>query len=93
VTVRCGDGAGDSRVRFACIDAPELAQVPYGNQIRERLAELLPALVYLRVLDTDRYGRLVAEIITLHGDNLGLAMCREGRAVVYRRYCKDSVYL
>jgi micrococcal nuclease len=50
-------------VRPACIDAPESAQ-PQGQQTVDRLQNLLPRdrSVGLRTVDTDRYGRTVAEV-------------------------------
>jgi Micrococcal nuclease (thermonuclease) homologs len=51
-------------VRLACIDAPESAQPPYGQQARTYLQQHLPIdrEVSLNIKTTDRYGRSVAEI-------------------------------
>ena len=51
-------------IRLACIDAPEMAQQPWGEDARKRLSELLPpnTPVKLRVADVDHYGRTVAEV-------------------------------
>ena len=82
-------------VRFACIDAPESSQLPWGEQSRERLQEILPIgqTVQLRVADMDqRYGRTVAEVYR-RNQSVNLQMVREGQAVVYRQYldnCADT---
>ncbi len=75
------------RVRLACIDAPELAQEPFGTAARDRLQQLLPleSIVRLRTIAVDRYGRTVAEVF-YQGQNLNLQLVREGHAVVYRQF-------
>lgn len=80
-------------VRLACVDAPETRQ-PYGPAAANRLKALLPpdTPVQLRVVDTDRYGRTVAEVF-LNQQSVGLQLVAEGYAVVYRQYlsgCADS---
>jgi endonuclease YncB( thermonuclease family) len=83
-------------VRLACIDAPETAQSPYGQQARRYLQQRLPLgrEVILAAKTTDRYGRSVAEVI---GDiNIGLAMVADGQAFAYRQYlsgCDEKEYL
>lgn len=73
-------------VRLACIDAPETSQ-PGGAQAADRLRQLLPrgAAIALRVVDTDRYGRTVAEVYQ-NGRSINLQLVSEGQAVVYRQY-------
>ena len=83
-------------VRLACIDAPETAQQPYGQQARSYLQQRLPlgSTVTLEQKTTDRYGRLVAEVI--NGININLAMVEDGQAFVYRQYlsgCDAKEYL
>ena len=83
-------------VRLACIDAPELAQRPWGPLARHYLQERLPlgSVVTLQLKAVDRYGRLVAEVI---GElNIGLVMVEDGQAFAYRRYlsgCDAQEYL
>jgi endonuclease YncB( thermonuclease family) len=95
-TIRVRQAARTVTVRLACIDAPELAQSPYGAQARAYLRQRLPlgAAVTLDLHTTDRYGRLVAEVI---GEiNLGLALVEDGQAFAYRRYldrCDARAYL
>lgn len=74
------------RVRLACIDAPELDQVPQGAASRAYLQSRLRQGSQVRLLpyDTDRHGRLVAEVI---GDtNLNLALVENGQAFVYPKH-------
>lgn len=74
-------------IRTGCIDAPETAQTPYGPQASNRLKELLPVgqSITLRKIDTDRYGRTVAEVYR-GGKSVNLQMVERGSAVVYRQY-------
>lgn len=74
-------------VRLGCIDAPELAQKPWGERSKYRLGQFLPAgqTVRLRAIERDKYGRTVAEVF--RGDrSINLQMVREGYAVVYQQY-------
>ncbi len=86
-TIRVNKQGQRITVRLACIDAPEMAQAPYGTAASQRLKQLLPVgqMVTLKVVDTDRYGRQVAEV---YKDSvpINLQMVREGHAVVYRQY-------
>lgn len=81
-------------IRFACIDAPETAQTPWGPQASNRLKQLLPPgqAVQVREVDVDQYGRTVGELF-LGNQSVNLTMVREGQAVVYREYldnCADT---
>jgi len=83
-------------VRLACVDAPEIAQSPYGQQARHYLQQRLPIgkPVTLDVKTIDRYGRTVAEVIS--GVNVNLAMVEDGQAFAYRQYlgsCNAREYL
>lgn len=96
-TLRVDDRGKRLTIRLACIDAPEMAQGPYGEQSRALLASLAPvgSEVSLKVVDTDRYGRTVAEI-SRGGQNLNLRMVRRGQAFAYRQYlsnCDPTAYL
>lgn len=79
--------------RLAFVDAAELAQIPYGPAAAQRLKQLLPRgqAVSLRVVDTDRYGRMVA-VVYVGNTAVNLQLVREGHAVVYYQYlqnCQD----
>ena len=85
-TIRVRHGAKLETIRLACIDAPEMAQVPYGDQARRYLQTRLrlEQEVTIHPLNTDRYGRTVAEVI---GEiNLNLALVEDGQAFVYPKY-------
>jgi endonuclease YncB( thermonuclease family) len=95
-TIRVLQGQQRITVRLACIDAPEMAQAPYGAQSRAYLQTRLRigAPVTLLPQTVDRYGRTVAEVI---GEvNLNLAMVEDGQAFAYREYlgqCDAREYL
>ena len=95
-TIRVQQGQQRLTIRLACIDAPEMAQAPYGAQSRAYLQTRLRigAPVTLRPQAVDRYGRTVAEVI---GEvNLNLAMVEDGQAFAYRQYlgqCNANEYL
>ena len=102
--VSIGDGdslrvrlGGEVRsVRLACIDAPERAQSPWGQQARAQLQALLPlsAAVEVRSTTSDRYGRLVAQL-SRGGRNVNQALVASGAAFVYWRYiagCDRQTY-
>lgn len=96
-TLRAIRGTEVQTVRLACIDAPEMAQAPYGHQSKERLRALLPpdSVITLREVDTDRYDRTVAEIFR-QDENINLSLVRSGHAVAYRQYlsnCDGQRYL
>ena len=95
-TIRVRQDGRAITVRLACIDAPETAQRPYGQQARSYLQQRLPVgrEVNLDVKTTDRYGRTVAEVIS--GVNINLALVEDGQAFAYRQYlgsCDAKEYL
>ncbi|MCP9776927.1 thermonuclease family protein [Cyanobium sp. Tous-M-B4] len=95
-TIRVRQAGRALTVRLACIDAPETAQSPWGQQARRYLQQRLPIgrEVTLEVKTTDRYGRTVAEVIS--DINLNLVMVEDGQAFAYRQYlggCNAKKYL
>ena len=95
-TIRVRQAGKALTVRLACIDAPETAQDPYGQQARAYLQQRLPIgrKVSLEVKATDRYGRTVAEVIS--EININLALVEAGLAFAYRQYlggCDAKAYL
>jgi endonuclease YncB( thermonuclease family) len=76
-------------IRLACIDAPELAQAPWGAQSRATLALRLPVGRSVRIIPhtIDRYGRTVAEVISEL--SIPLVMVEDGQAFAYRRYLAE----
>ena len=95
-TIRVLQAGKALTVRLACIDAPESAQAPYGQQARTYLQQRLPIgrEVSLDIKTTDRYGRSVAEVIS--ETNINLALVEDGKAFAYRQYlggCDAKAYL
>jgi endonuclease YncB( thermonuclease family) len=95
-TIRVRQSGRAVTVRLACIDAPETAQSPYGQQARMYLQQRLPIgrEVSLNIKTTDRYGRSVAEVIS--DININLALVEDGKAFAYRQYlsgCDAKAYL
>ena len=95
-TLRVQDRGRTITVRLACIDAPEMAQSPWGQQGRQHLQSLTPvgSAIELRSKATDRYGRQVAEV-SRGGRNINQALVASGAAFVYRQYiggCDRQTY-
>jgi endonuclease YncB( thermonuclease family) len=89
-TIRVSQGQKTERIRFACIDAPELKQ-PMGVQSRDFLRQLIAAgsdRVSLKVVDTDRYGRKVAEVFT-NGKLVQAEQVKSGMVYVYEKYLSN----
>jgi endonuclease YncB( thermonuclease family) len=95
-TLQVQAGGRSITIRLACIDAPETAQAPWGQQSRAYLMQRLPRgrQVSIQPHTTDRYGRTVAEVIS--DININLVMVEDGQAFAYRRYlsgCDAKEYL
>ncbi len=95
-TLRVQAGGRPITIRLACIDAPETAQSPWGEQSRAYLLQRLPRgrAVSIDPHTTDRYGRTVAEVIS--DININLVMVEDGQAFAYRRHlrgCDAKDYL
>ncbi|MCP9834736.1 MULTISPECIES: thermonuclease family protein [unclassified Cyanobium] len=95
-TLRVRSGQQRITIRLACIDAPEMAQSPYGRQaqqaLQRRLAGGRPVTIQPR--STDRFGRIVAE--TVGDTTINLALVEDGLAFAFRRYlgsCNAAAYL
>ncbi len=95
VTLECPDQTEKIRIRMYCIDTPEIKQEPWGKQSRDHLRSLIPlnTAVKYEKIDQDRYGRIVAELFTLDGNNLNQQQVASGMAAVYTTYCKKPEYL
>lgn len=63
-TIKVKGNTGNITVRLGCLDSPERNQNPWGLQSTNRLKQLLPvgSKISLKPIETDRYGRLVAEV-------------------------------
>ena len=91
-TIRVISPTGEeSRVRFACIDAPEMDQ-PLGRESRDYLRNLLSRhnnQVRLDVTNTDRYGRKIAVLHLPNGEIVQEMQVREGWVFPYPQYKRD----
>ncbi len=86
-TLRIRRSGQVATIRLACVDAPERAQSPWGQQATSRLKQLLPQgrAVQVREIPRDRYGRTVAELY-VGKQSINLQMVKDGQAAVYRQY-------
>lgn len=74
------------RVRLAGIDCPEKRQA-FGKRAKRFTSDLVFAKeVTVKVMDIDRYKRIVGEVILEDGTNLNQALVRAGLAWWYQRY-------
>ncbi|WP_419950604.1 thermonuclease family protein [Candidatus Palauibacter sp.] len=91
-SIRCADGR---EIRLLSIDAPEMAQEPWGARAREELLRVAPTRTSLRVeYDIERvdtFGRDLAYLHLPEGDMLNEHMVASGYALAFifppnRRY-------
>lgn len=84
---------GESKpVRLAQIDAPEKAQ-PFGRKSEQSLRELVgKKTVQVTWSQSDRYGRLVGQVVA-DGVDVNAEQVRRGFAWVYRQYAHDRSLL
>lgn len=83
-----GDGA-KHKIRMAYIDAPEIKQA-YGTRSRDNLrAAAEGRKVSVRVFDTDRYQREVAQV-SVGKTDLNLMQVQDGAAWHYKSYAKEQ---
>jgi endonuclease YncB( thermonuclease family) len=80
------------KVRLYGIDTPEYTQ-PFGTRARQFTAALvLQQEITVVIRGTDRYRRLVGEILLPDGRNLGQELLRAGLAWWSQRYApRDTV--
>ena len=78
------------KVRLHGIDAPEKGQ-PFGDRAKQKTAELVFGKA-VRVIQrsTDRYGRVVGDIVLPDGRRLNRELVRSGFAWWYRQYAKKD---
>ena len=77
-----------TKIRLACIDAPEIGQAPHGRIARNTLIGLLPSHSKIKVqpIYHDQYGRLIANIFTLGGVDIAEELIRLGLVFVYQAH-------
>lgn len=77
------------KIRFYCIDTPEMQQKPWGIRSRDHLRDLIAnaGTISIREITKDRYQRTVAELINERGDSINLRMVEDGMSAVYGKYC------
>lgn len=79
-----------AKVRLFGIDCPEKHQ-DFGARAKQFTSELVfDQTVQVKVKDTDRYGRLVAEVLLPDGRSLNEALLSAGLAWWYRRYAPEN---
>ncbi|MCK5718636.1 MAG: thermonuclease family protein [Thiomargarita sp.] len=93
ITVQCPNEPKKTRIRFHCIDTPEMRQEPWGEQARDYLRSITGDVIHLVKIDKDRYGRIVGEVYNSDNINLNLAQVEAGQAAVYNRYCEKDEYI
>lgn len=91
---------GQQRIRLFGIDAPEYGQTckdadgadwPCGRDAARHLRDLTAGqTVACKVMDHDRYERVVARCFVGHAD-LGATLVGQGYAIAFRRYASDYV--
>lgn len=78
------------KIRLYGIDAPEKTQA-FGQRAKQFTGEaVFGKVVTVKVHDTDRYGRTVAEIIEPDGKSLNEELVRAGLAWWYRNFAKKE---
>lgn len=92
MNLRCGTQL--VKVRLYCIDAPEMAQKPWGTRSREHLQSITTPTVKLLKIDQDQYGRTVGEVYTTDAEPrlLNLEQVAAGQAAVYEQFCDNPRY-
>ena len=78
------------RIRLHGIDCPERGQ-PFGKRAKQFTSNLVFAqTVTIRVVDVDRYKRLVCRITLPDGKDLSAELVRAGLAWWYRKYAPND---
>lgn len=71
--------------------AADKNQFLWGNKAKKRLESIIKVgdQIKLNIVDTDRYGRKVAEVSLPNGTFIQQILVKEGLAMVYRQYLKN----
>ncbi|CAF1073024.1 unnamed protein product [Brachionus calyciflorus] len=94
ITVLDGSSGKYLKIRFKCIDAPEIDQTPWGALSQNRLNQLTPLDTYIQLRNSslDQYGRTLAEVYTISGVNINEKLVREGYCVYYYKQSGCGAY-
>lgn len=91
-TIHVRDTAGDrKKIRLWGIDAPEIRQKNGALSGRFLAARIGGEPIHIQIVDTDRYGRLVANVYDQDGVYLNEQMVQLGLAWVYPQYVNKTV--
>ena len=78
------------KVRLHGIDCPERGQ-PFGSRAKQYTSEMaFGNEVEVRIKTTDRYGRIVGEVILPEGTSLNKELVYVGLAWWYRKYAPND---
>src|SRR5207245_7663620 len=89
-TIKVMHNGRAEKIRLHGIDCPEKGQ-PFGTKAKEfTSAMVFGKTVTVRVTDTDRYGRTVADVILPDGRVLNRELVAAGLALWYQRYSHDK---
>jgi endonuclease YncB( thermonuclease family) len=81
------------KVRLHGIDTPEKAQ-PFGARAQQYASELVfQQMVTVQIKDTDRYGRLVGEVLLQDGRSVNQELVKAGMAWWYKQYAPNDTTL
>lgn len=80
--------AKKEKIRLIGIDAPEIAQEPWGRRAKNHLRKLIresdwQVKIELDVQQRDKYGRVLAYLWDKNGNMINYLMIRNGYAMVY----------
>ncbi|MBU2549602.1 MAG: thermonuclease family protein [Proteobacteria bacterium] len=88
-TIKVDGGDRTWRVRVFGVDTPESGQ-PYSKAASRFTIDLVKnRIVTIRVVETDKYGRIVGQVILPDGRNLGRELLRAGLAWHFRWFSDD----
>jgi micrococcal nuclease len=85
------DDNSEIRIRMNGIDAPEKKQDYYQVSKNALGNYIFQKRVRLATTGKDRYGRVLATVF-IDGQNINLAMVRDGYAWHYKKYSSDSLF-
>jgi len=89
-TIEVMQGGKARRIRLHGVDCPEKRQ-PFGAAAKQfASSRCFGKVVTVKVVDKDRYGRAVGEVILPDGANLNRELVKAGLAWWYRQYSSDS---